>query len=120
MQVANPIIVVPYREGWVQEFEAIASDLRETLGDLALRIDHIGSTLVPGLAAKDVIDVQVTVRDFTGELDGAFSLAGYPMSLHRADHLPPTYTGPESDWEKRLYNNPLPAARSQSTPDPRL
>jgi GrpB-like predicted nucleotidyltransferase (UPF0157 family) len=106
VQAANPIIVVPYREGWVQEFEAIASDLRETLGDLALRIDHIGSTSVPGLAAKDVIDVQVTVRDFTGELEGAFSLAGYPMSPHRADHLPPTYTGPESDWEKRLYNNP--------------
>ena len=40
---------------------AIAARLRQVLGGLALRIDHIGSTSVPGLPAKDIIDIQVTV-----------------------------------------------------------
>ena len=55
------IEIVEYREQWPAEFRAIAGDLRRRLGPLALRIDHIGSTSVPGLAAKDRIDIQVTV-----------------------------------------------------------
>ncbi|MEZ5039959.1 MAG: GrpB family protein [Saprospiraceae bacterium] len=59
----RPIIVIPYQERWPAEFQRIATDLQQSLGDLALRIDHIGSTSVPGLAAKDVIDIQITVAD---------------------------------------------------------
>jgi len=54
--------------GWPAQFEVVAGDLRTRLGSGALRIDHIGSTAVPGLAAKDVLDVQVTVAD-PGALD---------------------------------------------------
>ena len=50
-----------YQSRWPDEFQTIASSLRQGLGDLALRIDHIGSPSVPGLAAKDVIDIQITV-----------------------------------------------------------
>src|SRR5207245_10869824 len=46
---------------WPAEFEAIADVLRRELGLLAVRIDHIGSTAVADLPAKDVIDLQVTV-----------------------------------------------------------
>jgi putative glutamine amidotransferase len=46
---------------WPTRFEAEAERLRGALGDLAVRIDHVGSTSVPGLAAKPVIDVQVSV-----------------------------------------------------------
>ena len=53
--------IIPYQESWPSEFQAIAASLRQALGELALRIDHIGSTSVPGLSAKDVIDIQVTV-----------------------------------------------------------
>ena len=53
--------IVPYKRSWPSEFRKLASLLRQGLGDLALRIDHIGSTAVPGLAAKDVIDIQITV-----------------------------------------------------------
>lgn len=60
---SRPIRVIPYQERWPQEFAAIATDLREVLGDCVLAIDHIGSTSVPGLAAKDVIDIQLTVAD---------------------------------------------------------
>lgn len=57
------VTIVPARAEWPEEFRRVARSLRETLGPIAMRIDHIGSTSVPGLAAKDVIDVQLTVGD---------------------------------------------------------
>ena len=45
--------------GWAAEFERIAAELGAVLGDRAQRIDHIGSTAVPALASRDVIDVVV-------------------------------------------------------------
>ena len=99
----NPIIIVDYRPEWAAEFTGVAHALQAVLGPLALRIDHIGSTAVPGLAAKDVLDVQVTVHDFTPELDAAFQAAGYGALDFTQDHRPPTATGPDRDWEKRMY-----------------
>jgi GrpB-like predicted nucleotidyltransferase (UPF0157 family) len=55
------VSVVSYQTGWPDEFSRLARVLAEALGSLALTIDHVGSTSVPGLAAKDVIDVQVRV-----------------------------------------------------------
>jgi GrpB-like predicted nucleotidyltransferase (UPF0157 family) len=46
---------------WPAAFEREAATIAETLGDAALRIEHVGSTSVPGLAAKPVIDIQVSV-----------------------------------------------------------
>jgi GrpB-like predicted nucleotidyltransferase (UPF0157 family) len=107
----NPIVVVEYRPGWPEEFATVERSLREALGEQALRIDHIGSTAVRGLAAKDVIDVQITVRDFTPELDAAFERAGYSRLEHMRDHRPPTAAGPDRDWEKRMYR-PAPGSRA--------
>jgi GrpB-like predicted nucleotidyltransferase (UPF0157 family) len=55
------IKIVAYDPAWPAHFEAEASKLRATFGELALRIEHVGSTSVPGLAAKAVIDIQVSV-----------------------------------------------------------
>jgi GrpB-like predicted nucleotidyltransferase (UPF0157 family) len=55
--------IVPADPAWPDRFAAIATDLRAVLGDRAERIDHIGSTSVPGLAAKDVIDIQLSVAE---------------------------------------------------------
>ena len=55
------VTIVPYQPTWPGEFQSIAMGLRDALGTLALRIDHIGSTSVPGLHAKDRIDIQITV-----------------------------------------------------------
>lgn len=54
--------IVTYNEAWPERFAEIAERLRMQLGEQAVRIDHIGSTSVAGLDAKDVIDVQVTVK----------------------------------------------------------
>src|SRR6185503_18567304 len=53
--------IAPYDPSWPAMFEAEAVRLHRVLGPLALRIDHHGSTAVPGLAAKPVIDIQISV-----------------------------------------------------------
>jgi GrpB-like predicted nucleotidyltransferase (UPF0157 family) len=57
-------VVVPYDPAWLGSFRAVATRLRGALGGVALRIDHIGSTAVPGLAAKPFLDVQISVAAF--------------------------------------------------------
>ena len=56
--------IVDYDEGWPSRFDELASTLRSGLGELIDRIDHIGSTAIPGLAAKPIVDVQMTVADW--------------------------------------------------------
>jgi GrpB-like predicted nucleotidyltransferase (UPF0157 family) len=55
------IEIAPYDPRWPREFEIERDRIQAALGSLALRIDHNGSTAVPGLAAKPVIDIQVSV-----------------------------------------------------------
>jgi len=97
--------IVPYDPEWPREFDAIAVDIRRVLGPLARRIDHIGSTAVPGLAAKDVIDVQVSVAALLepeAALVEPLRAAGFvPLTIDR-DHRPPGRDGPAADWAKRL------------------
>lgn len=104
------IEIAPYDPRWPEEFQQIAGTLRTALGARALRIDHIGSTSVPGLAAKDRIDVQVTVTDFARfeiEIVPGVEGLGYAwMPGNRTDHRPPGATGPDTDWEKRYFRAP--------------
>lgn len=55
------IIIAPYTASWPAMFEAEAMHIRAVFGEQALRVEHVGSTAVPGLAAKPVIDIQVSV-----------------------------------------------------------
>ena len=57
------VIVQPYNKEWKSDFEAIRSELDFALRDLAVRIEHVGSTSVEGLSAKPVIDIDVVIRD---------------------------------------------------------
>ena len=74
--MSNPIFVVPYDTHWPEQFAALVGPLRAALGPAALRIDHIGSTSVPGLDAKPVIDIQLSVaavepmNSYLGQLEG--------------------------------------------------
>jgi GrpB-like predicted nucleotidyltransferase (UPF0157 family) len=55
------ISVVPYDPEWVGEFEREAAAIRDALSGVLVRIEHVGSTAVPGLPAKPIIDIQVSV-----------------------------------------------------------
>lgn len=58
----STVDVVPYRPEWAAEFERIADSLSSAVGGVAVSIEHIGSTAVPGLAAKPTIDILMVVR----------------------------------------------------------
>jgi GrpB-like predicted nucleotidyltransferase (UPF0157 family) len=109
------IEIIPYQERWLSEFQAIATVLRQGLGGLALRIDHIGSTSVPGLPAKDIIDLQITVAALDDKIIQVMTGLGYirPEGVWR-DHRTPHFAGPETDWEK-LYFFPPPGQRRTNT-----
>jgi GrpB-like predicted nucleotidyltransferase (UPF0157 family) len=99
------ITIVPYRREWSEQFGSLGRELRYALQDLALGIDHIGSTAVPGLAAKDVLDIQVTARGLTTEVDEAVNGAGYERLMHiTRDHVPPGGAGNPEQWSKWFYN----------------
>jgi GrpB-like predicted nucleotidyltransferase (UPF0157 family) len=65
----QPVEVVAYDPGWTEGFETWRARLAGLLGPVARRIEHVGSTSVPGLAAKPIVDIQVSVADM-GDEDG--------------------------------------------------
>jgi GrpB-like predicted nucleotidyltransferase (UPF0157 family) len=61
--VADPVVVVDYDASWPATFHQLQDQLAATLGPLAVAIEHVGSTAVPGLAAKPIIDLDVVIAD---------------------------------------------------------
>jgi GrpB-like predicted nucleotidyltransferase (UPF0157 family) len=60
---AAPVTIVPHDPEWSRRFDTLAAEIRAALGAAALDIEHVGSTSVEGLAAKDIIDIDLTVTD---------------------------------------------------------
>jgi len=60
----DPIVLVPYDSSWPLRFGELAAPIRQAMGAVAVRIDHIGSTAIPGIMAKPVIDLQISVESF--------------------------------------------------------
>ncbi|MEU0496257.1 dephospho-CoA kinase [Mycobacterium sp. NPDC006124] len=94
---------------WPDQAARILARLRTACGHHAIRVDHIGSTAVPGLDAKDVVDVQVTVAslDVAEELAGALLAAGYPRVNGVTEDV--AHTDETSTWQKRLHASGDPA-----------
>jgi GrpB-like predicted nucleotidyltransferase (UPF0157 family) len=67
-QHKRDITIVAYRSAWPALFEQEASALRDALGKKAQRVEHIGSTSVPGLAAKPIIDIMVAIASYPGSM----------------------------------------------------
>ena len=98
------ITIIPYQTDWPNEFLALGNNLRKTLGNRALRIDHIGSTSIAGLAAKDIIDIQITVAGLEPELEKALVFEGYErLILITTDHLPPRSVSEPIEWSKWMF-----------------
>ena len=84
----DPVEVVPYDPSWPERYERWRQHLVEALGETAVRIDHVGSTAVPGLAAKPVIDIQVGVADVEDETVyvPAIGSLGVPLRFREPGH----------------------------------
>ena len=80
----GPIVVVDYEPAWPARFDAERAALERALGDLVVAIEHIGSTAVPDLPAKPIIDLLVGVRD----LQEARRRALAPMQALSYAYLP--------------------------------
>lgn len=81
------IEIVDYDPEWPLRFEVHRERVRRALGDRAIRVEHIGSTAVPGLAAKPIIDMLVAVADpAAASIEAAFVSAGYRLRVKEASH----------------------------------
>jgi GrpB-like predicted nucleotidyltransferase (UPF0157 family) len=92
--VDRRVTIVEPKATWPTEFETISTAVRDAVGPLALRIDHIGSTSVPGLPAKDVIDVQLTVAALDRDRLAPALARGLRRARHRERPSPSGRDGP--------------------------
>lgn len=93
----GPVELLEYDPEWPAQFRREEEKIRGALGDRALQVEHVGSTAVPGLAAKPVIDIVLVIDDTTNEPGYVPDLeaAGYALRIR------------EPDWfEHRLFNGP--------------
>jgi GrpB-like predicted nucleotidyltransferase (UPF0157 family) len=104
----DPLVVADYDPRWPAVYERWRARIRPALGPVALGIEHIGSTSVPGLAAKPIIDILVSAADLTAE-------AGYVPALERAglvlrsrDELH-RYFRPPADQPREVHVHVCPA-----------
>ena len=89
--------VVPYDEAWPERATALLPAIRDALGDRVLALEHVGSTSVPGLAAKPVLDVVLTVADPADEAAYVPALEPLGLVLHIR----------EPEWEEhRMLTRP--------------
>ena len=106
--------VVPADPQWARQAERILARLRTACGHRASQIDHVGPTAIPGMDARDVIDIQVTVAslELADEISAALLAAGYPRTPITRDAEMPDgrstvgefdQTNDDSLWRKRLY-----------------
>ena len=105
------LVVAPYEPYWQERGAQLAAEVRAALGPLALRVDHIGSTAVPGMAAKPVYDLQVSVRDLTeaaGAFDGPLRAFGLTRRPWERDHVPAGRDDDPARWAKRLWGKAQP------------
>ena len=106
------ILIEPYNPVWPGGFETHRRRIGEALGTAARRVDHVGSTAVPGLAAKPIVDIQVSVGDVEDEASylEPLVIAGYQLRVRERGHR--MFRTPELDvhvhvcdagsvWERR-------------------
>lgn len=110
MDLSNGVVLCDWRPQWATDFEKLASTLSVALDGIAIRSDHIGSTSVPGLRAKDVIDVQVVVAELESDrIIQALELVGFEQRSapwHFRDHIPVDWVGNPEEWSKLVFTPP--------------
>jgi GrpB-like predicted nucleotidyltransferase (UPF0157 family) len=107
--LTGPIPFVEYDPGWPALFAREEERIRGVLGDRVLRLEHTGSTSVPGLAAKPIIDITMTVADVLDEPAFAADLeaAGYRLAIREQepewyDHR--VFKGPDTNVNLHVFS----------------
>lgn len=101
------IVIADYDPAWPERFAAERERLAAALGDRALRIEHVGSTSVPGLAAKPIVDVLVEVATLEGvDLEPA----GYVLRVREEGHR--MFRTPELDVHVHVWPSGSPSIAS--------
>ena len=101
------IIVLPYDKKWAAAFEAIKFELQAALADSCIGIEHVGSTSVPGLSAKPIIDIDAIIKDMNAFPAAIQRLAaiGYEhegdLGIKNREAF--TYTGKDHLMKHHLY-----------------
>lgn len=101
------IRIVAYDTDWPKKFETHARAIADALGRSALRIEHVGSTSVPGLAAKPIIDILIVVPDSADESAylSRLEAAGYVLRVREPDwHEHRMFRTPERDVHIHVYS----------------
>jgi dephospho-CoA kinase len=95
--------LVTFDPTWPDQALRIIKRIQTACGAKVLRIDHIGSTAVPGMDAKDVIDIQAAVAslDVADEIADALADIGYPRIEHITSDVP--HTDDPALWQKRIH-----------------
>jgi len=104
------IVIEAYDPAWAARFEQVKASLADALGPRALRIEHFGSTAVPGLGAKGIIDVLVGVEDVDDEAAYGPSLEehGFAIRVRQPGHR--MYRTPEQDVHVHVFTDGSEAA----------
>lgn len=103
-ELERDLAVVPYDATWPDTFIALADRVEGALASLALRVDHVGSTSVPGLAAKDCIDIQVRVNVLDeAEIVGRFRKIGFRVRPEAWNHVE---VAGGREWAKLVFAPP--------------
>jgi GrpB-like predicted nucleotidyltransferase (UPF0157 family) len=112
--MGTPVRIVDPSSDWPRAFDELAARLEPIVAPWSTRVDHIGSTSVPGLAAKDVIDIQVTVaaEDGLDPVFDALGAAGWVPWPYRRDHVAPGGPDDGAQWVKRLVTAPADERRA--------
>lgn len=79
-----PVVICEYDPAWPAAFAQLKSIIAGALGDVAVAVEHVGSTAVPGLAAKPIIDIDVAVADDAAVSEAIARLAGIGY-IHEGD-----------------------------------
>jgi len=106
----NHPVLVPADPTWPAQAQRLIARLRRVFGSAAASVDHIGSTAVPGLDAKDVLDLQVSVASLAqaDELVDQLADAGFPRHVYTQDNPKPQRPDP-AQWRTRLHVSADPA-----------
>jgi GrpB-like predicted nucleotidyltransferase (UPF0157 family) len=111
LPLVGPIQIVDYDPEWPQIFEREARWVRAVLDDRVLSLEHIGSTSVPGLAAKPKIDMQLVVANSADEpaYVPALVAAGYVLQVRQPDwYEHRMFKGPDVDINLHVYSQGCP------------